>query len=628
MSVRLLNIPSLTDSPADQFKRLGVPTRVDVLTAEDNVWVPYAASLLYRARAFLKANRQKLFARHYTIGDVKIFIRIGPGSEYIQIRAGEPGSFYVVPVVFKISTAATTTGDPAFLNSALTKASPVEIDLEIPSMFPHGAPNRKIFAGASDGVDRGYLSGQTLITGGNAKVANTAGVFRHTYIEDDVAKVEFLHGVAGPTDPTPSNNDGLWYHSAALGDQLVRFVDLPIDRRPALHVSMFASKDGKKIVAEEQFAPDLVPDPGYDDWFILRSIIDVDLGNPDNPVVVSDFSNPGVYPGSTFELGGTGSTVADSTGAGTFESPHISTFIGELTYPVSTAIDSANELIQTIVLLEYNYRNEFSFASSGNFAIGITTHRKVSTSSPATIRVEAPGMGIDIPFNFTGNNREIEFEATEFFFPTSYSISTLVPPFSDTSGVAGGNASVLQFAFSNTAHKAIVYLLDEVYGNNEYGEIFGSPSGYSVPRTRTVVRTRRIVAHVGTATHVLSDVIEEAAPVGPTDVIIATEFPDAGVPTGVTLPSATHPNLYFRANRTLGDFVQVATIDSTKYIGSVKLPPDPFSDADEDREWFTFSHNDAALKKTIVNHVLEPAEPIEGAALDDYKIWFTVIRAI
>ena len=600
MSVRLLNIPAPTESPADQFKRLGVPTRVDVLTAADNVWVPYAASLLYRARAFLKANRQHLFVRRYIIGDVKIFIRIGPGSEYIQIRAGAPANFYVIPVVFRISTEDTTTGDPTFLNSALTKATAVEIDLDTPSMFPHRAQDGKLYAGASNDDERGYMSGTSLITGGNDKRINNAGVFRHTYIEGGEPKVEFLHGIATPVvDPTPSNSDGLWYQTAALGDQLVRFVDLPIDRRPAFHVSMFASKDGRRIVAEEQFPPGLSPDPGYDDWFILRSIVDVDLDS-DPAVVASDFSNLNGYDASLFEALGTGVIVTHGEFT-TAPDSGSETTLGEHVYPISTVLDINNDLIHSTVTL--TAEGDQTFLDIGPPDGDYSYHNQV------VARIDAGEISVEVPLDTTfreSNDADQD------------------PP--DAAHLYMANMGIL---YSDRALPAVIYAVVDTDG-----------PGHEEPATES---RRKIVARIGPHEHVVLDETFSggASVIRPNFTYRGRNVVIADYDIDITLPDSDFPNRYFRGNRLLGisqltgvsaqvlldSNVEFAAHSKNIYIGSIGTRPYNVG-SPLPREFFTFSHDDVALKKTIVNHVLEPAEPIEGAALDDYKIWFTVIRAI
>jgi hypothetical protein len=223
--------------------------------------------------------------------------------------------------------------------------------------------------------------------------------------------------------------------------------------------------------------------------------------------------------------------------------------------------------------------------------------------------------------------------------------------------------SSLEINYSDTSIPAVVYthrLVEAIVpANNGTLDFHDGAGGGGFPGAPTCdatggsqIGTTRVVAVVGSHTHVLSE--QSGADTGYginfAGFMHAPAQPASPFVPGVTvqqstssttLPNGGIPNRFFCGNRNpiRGSapagvdpslhHVEFAARDKNTYIGSGVFSYDP--DASNATKRMTWSHDDAALKKTIVNYVLPPvppALPIEGAALDDYEIWFTAIRAI
>lgn len=619
---------------------------LDILTPDDALYVPFAKSLLDRAKAYMRVNKHgKFFTKWYAFEDVTILIRIWPEGEYIQIRAGKPGDFLVMPFVKKISTVTTTDGPACFLNGKLTKATEATdfvnangILIKAPQ-FRHNTSLTKASVGRTDStnppIGRGLFKKQAMDTKGASSLANYAGAFKHGYV-DSVTHLplsEFLHARATIANPTTNAADGLYYNDPALGDRLIRFLDFSIARRPAVHESMFVSLNGKQIVTEEQFMPGNTL--GFAAWFIVRSIIDVDLGTPATPVTISDYAHVGVYPAATFEARGSGTITANVTGSNT-------TVTGTFTYPVSTAFNAAAAMVHTQAALTYdNLTFEESTVEGAVVGPGtsqtLTSRRRIHRKIDAVISRE--GMAsVSLPISDCTQN--VEFTNQTFYQGggTVPAILTMLSPLIRTDLVG-----TVVIEYSDAYLPALIYSYTTSYvAANPVQALSSDPVGTIstdiVATAEHNIKTTRNVAIVGTKEIIISDETSTTDTGSHTYVGARTGAPlfnanawEASSTT--TLPNAAYPNILFCPNRGLAvartparQTVQFAAQSKKAYIGSALLKHDPANPSNT--KWYTFSHADAALKKTIVNFVLAPGTPIEGAALDDYEIWFTAIRAI
>lgn len=610
------------------LKRL---TRLDILTVQDAIYVPVAESLLAKLQKQSVKRGLTVFRRHYRFPGVEIFVSGSPFENFIRVRTGgPPGEYLVLPVIRKISTDTTTTGAPCFLNGRLTVATEATEYPDLAaitsrvSKFPHKTSSKRYTGVLDSSPDRrGYFKKRIMETAGAASLLNYAGVFKHSYIDPitEDAAVEFLHAAA--RESSPDISEGLFFHTPALGDQLVAFQTLPNARRPAVHVSMFVSPDGKKIVAEEQFL--LAALHGFPEWFILRSIIDVDLGNAGDPVILSDFENLGAYSASDFETGGSG-TVTDinessttDLGGGDFEINESDTRTGEVSYPVSTAIKAGGSLISTTV--DTNFAAEEVFFQ--NTADGLINGTHVETIS-RYIR-NSPLMNISVP---TRVRNQIG--------------GTAPGPVYDPAPVKFSMNGTLKIWYSSASLPAVIFTYDE----ETIDYVFVGPTEDDEDGAATTRNfTRRVTFSVGALDRILSEEISGPAMSNDSVAVPDTEdlhaygysptFPDLIITHAepgtilVSLPDVVDkPNREWVGDRVVTDDIQFASHSRKSYVGSIFVPYLP---NDITKKRFTFSHSDAAMKKTIVNYVLgltDPEDLLDGAALDDYEIWFTAIRAI
>lgn len=587
----------------------------------------------------MKAMGAKEFTRHYQFSDVAIFIRIWEGGDYIRVRAGNPGDYLVVPVVKKLSTVTTTTGLPCFLNSKLTKATratdfanATDV-LSRVSKFPHKASKSSHFTGAVDTVPtsiRGYFKRQKIVSAGNPSLNSYAGIFRHQYTDPvtGASLHEFLHGRATLANPTTNASDGFYYHSASLGNFFFHFNSVGL-RRPAIHESMFASEDGKRVVTEEQFMPGNTL--GYADYFIERSIMDVDVGA--GTVLVYNHSSPGPYGAGAFEARGAGSVILTTPTA------EQTVLVGEFTYPVCTALDIAKNQIHLNARLVYDTNDTIHHDVIGTVSGPGTTRQiinVVNLSEKVHLSVEGTGLATatELVVDRVENTTKNSIEFYQGAGPVNAALTTT--PF-DSNWL---EAIFFTVEYADAATPVLIYSYKgtRVHATSAHGAAGVTPPADTTVDTGTSTNFIKNVLVIGDVTKVLSDESFQI-PYGPvthigtwTGALLITN-PLAFVNTNVTLPNAAYPNIYFCPNRGIDvartparQTLEFAAQSKKNYIGSADLSHDPASPLTTKR--FTFSHDDAALKKTIVNYVIAPPDPITGAGLDDYEIWFTIIRAV
>lgn len=614
--------------------------RLDVASSEDLFYVPFAKKLLWQTKTTLRAQGVKEFTRHFQFSDVAIFIRVWQGGDYIRVRAGKPGEFLVAPHVKKISTATTTNGNPCFLNAKLTKATTatgfataLAIVSRVPQFY-HLASGNKHFAGRVDSTPdsrRGYFKGQTFKTSGATALASYAGIFKHSYIDPNTTRgaAEYLHSRTTTAAPTTNAADGIYYHTPALGDNLAHFLGMPVTRRPALHESMFVSRDGKQIVAEEQFMPGNTL--GFADYFIQRVIIDVDLGNTDFPVIISDAAHPNGNPASLFELRGSGSVVKTTPTA------DLTLLSGFLSYPCGSAYDS-NGLIHTDVDLDYLSSRSFVTEITGTVTGPGTTKTTKHTnniSEQVTATIHATGLAA---------SPELIVDRVENTLQQGVEVYQGAGPVDSTITMAPFDSSYLEQIIYRTQYvdASIPCVVYSIQGTRTHVTSATTVPTVGLPAdiiaSGTATDFIRNVAIIGNKVRILSDETKVSA-YGPNTHIgawggqLLVTSGSAYVNDNLTLPNVAYPNIYWCPNRGLDvartptrQVVQFAAQTKKVYIGSADFKHDPNDPTNI--KHYVFSHSDDALKKTIVNYILEPTDPIEGAALDDYEIWFSAIRAI